>query len=92
MHDHSTAASAWSAAPGSGRGTKFTRTPVSRLTRRARTGLQLLLGTTVLGQIPLFPEIRAAGDSGKPIVVAQPGHRAAIAYRSLAKAVLDKLG
>ena len=50
------------------------------------------LGTTVLGQIPLFPEIRAAGDAGKPIVVAQPQHPAALAYRTLAKAVLGKLG
>jgi len=50
------------------------------------------LGTTVLGQIPLFPEIRAAGDAGNPIVVAQPQHSAALAYRTLAKAVLGKLG
>jgi ATP-binding protein involved in chromosome partitioning len=27
------------------------------------------LGTTLLGQIPLIPEIRAGGDSGVPIVV-----------------------
>lgn len=56
----------------------------------ARTAEQL--GTTVLGQIPLFPEIRAAGDAGKPIVVAQPQHPAALAYRTLAKAVLGRLG
>ena len=56
----------------------------------AQTATQL--GTTLLGQIPLFPEIRAAGDAGKPIVVAQPQHRAALAYQTLAQAVLAKLG
>ncbi len=50
------------------------------------------LGTTLLGQIPLFPEIRAAADAGTPIVVAQPQHRASTAYRALAQAVLAKLG
>jgi ATP-binding protein involved in chromosome partitioning len=49
------------------------------------------LHTTLLGQIPLFPEIRAAGDAGTPIVVAQPHHRASAAYLELAKAVLAKL-
>ena len=49
------------------------------------------LHTTLLGQIPLFPEIRAAGDAGTPIVVAQPQHRAAAVYLDLAKAVLAKL-
>jgi ATP-binding protein involved in chromosome partitioning len=55
----------------------------------ARTAEQL--GTTLLGQIPLFPEIRAGGDAGRPIVVAQPGHPASIAFLELAKAVLAKL-
>ncbi len=50
------------------------------------------LNTGLLAQIPLFPEIRAAADAGKPIVVAQPGHRASLAYRDLARAVLTKLG
>lgn len=56
----------------------------------ARTAEQL--GTTLLGQIPLFPEIRAAGDTGRPIVVAQPQHPASAAFLALAKAVLAKLG
>jgi ATP-binding protein involved in chromosome partitioning len=56
----------------------------------ARTAEQL--GTTVLGQIPLYPEIRAGGDTGRPIVVGQPAHPASAAYRSLAEAVLAKLG
>ncbi len=56
----------------------------------ARTAEQL--GTTLLGQIPLCPEVRAAGDAGMPITVAQPQHAAAVAFRSLARAVLARLG
>jgi len=56
----------------------------------ARTAEQL--GTTLLGQIPLCPEVRAAGDAGLPITVAQPQHPAAVAFRSLARGVLAKLG
>ncbi len=56
----------------------------------AQTAAQL--GTTLLGQIPLFQEIRAAGDAGRPIVVAQPQHPAALAYQALARAVYAKLG
>ena len=56
----------------------------------ARTAEQL--GTTLLGQIPLCPEVRAAGDAGMPIAVAQPQHPAAVAFRSLARGVLAKLG
>ena len=55
----------------------------------ARTAEQL--GSTLLGQIPLFPEIRAGGDAGRPIVVAQPQHPASAAFLALAKAVLAKL-
>ena len=56
----------------------------------ARTAEQL--GTTLLGQIPLCPEVRVAGDAGMPITVAQPQHAAAVAFRSLAQAVLARLG
>ncbi len=56
----------------------------------ARTAEQL--GTTLLGQIPLCPEVRAAGDAGMPIAVAQPQHPAAVAFRSLARGVLAELG
>jgi ATP-binding protein involved in chromosome partitioning len=66
-----------------------TRLPLFGEGGGARTAEQL--HTTLLGQIPLFPEIRAAGDAGTPIVVAQPQHRAAAAYMDLAKAVLAKL-
>ena len=55
----------------------------------ARTAEQL--NTTLLSQIPLFPEIRAAGDAGKPIVVTQPQHPASLAFQALAKSVLAKL-
>ena len=52
----------------------------------ARTAAQL--GTRLLGQMPLFSEIRACGDAGTPIVVAQPQHRAAQLYRELAENLL----
>ncbi len=55
----------------------------------ARTAEQL--GTSVLGQIPLYAEIRAAGDAGTPLVVADPQHPGAQAYRSLALALLAQL-
>jgi ATP-binding protein involved in chromosome partitioning len=55
----------------------------------ARTAEQL--GTTLLGQIPLYAEIRAAGDAGTPLVIAQPQHPGATAYLALAKAILAKL-
>lgn len=50
------------------------------------------LGTTVLGQVPLFPEIRAGGDAGTPIVVGQPRHRAAETFRAMAAGLLTRLG
>ena len=49
------------------------------------------LGTELLGQMPLFPEIRAASDAGTPIVVAQPEHRAAQLYRQMADRLLTKM-
>ena len=50
------------------------------------------LGTTLLGQVPLLPEIRAGGDAGKPIVVDQPDGAAAGVFRTMAQSLLDRLG
>jgi ATP-binding protein involved in chromosome partitioning len=48
--------------------------------------------TTFLGEIPLFTEIREAGDRGTPIVISAPNHPAGRAFIEIAKAVRQKLG
>ena len=45
-----------------------------------------------LGEIPIFTEIREAGDRGTPIVVAAPNHPAAKAFIQIAEALRRKLG
>jgi ATP-binding protein involved in chromosome partitioning len=50
-----------------------------------------LLGTTLLGQVPLFPEIRAGGDCGLPVVVNQPDSKPAKVFRTLAENLLSRL-
>ena len=42
-------------------------------------------------EIPLDGEIRETADGGRPIVVSQPQHPLAEAYRQLALTVRDKL-
>ena len=49
------------------------------------------LGTTLLGQVPLFPEIRAGGDCGMPVVVNSPASKPAVVFRSIAESLLKKL-
>jgi ATP-binding protein involved in chromosome partitioning len=49
------------------------------------------LGTTLLGQVPLIPEIRQGGDSGSPIVVSAPQSLGAGVFRELAEAMLAQL-
>lgn len=46
------------------------------------------LGTTLLGQVPLVPEIRAGGDAGQPIVVSAPESLAAGVFREIAETLL----
>ena len=50
-----------------------------------------LLGTTLLGQVPLFADIRAGGDSGQPVVVSAPGGKPAQVFREIALALLARL-
>ncbi len=45
-------------------------------------------GTEVLAQIPIYPEVRAAGDSGMPIVIKEPRHPASQAFLDLARKVV----
>ena len=49
------------------------------------------LGTTLLGQVPLLPEIRAGGDAGRPAVVYEPAGAAAQAFHAIARSLLDRL-
>jgi len=49
------------------------------------------LGTTLLGQVPLFPEIRAGGDCGVPITVNSPNSKPAQVFRSIAEGLLVRL-
>ncbi len=49
------------------------------------------LGTTLLGQVPLYAEIRAGGDCGLPVVVNSPAGRPATVFREIAGALLKRL-
>ena len=49
------------------------------------------LGTTLLGQVPLMPEIRQGGDTGMPIVVTAPASPAAEVFRTIAETLLARL-
>jgi ATP-binding protein involved in chromosome partitioning len=49
------------------------------------------LGTSLLGQVPLYPEIRAGGDCGLPIVVNTPSSRAAQVFRGIGETLLARL-
>ncbi|MFN8543209.1 MAG: Mrp/NBP35 family ATP-binding protein [Candidatus Binatia bacterium] len=51
-------------------------------------GLAERFGVPLLGQIPLVPAVRTAGDRGRPIVAAEPGHPVAHAFRELARRVV----
>jgi ATP-binding protein involved in chromosome partitioning len=45
-----------------------------------------------LGEIPLFTEIREAGDRGTPVVVSAPNHEAGRAFIQIAQALQRQLG
>ena len=45
------------------------------------------LGVPLLGQVPLVPELRAGGDTGRPIVVTEPDGEAAQAFARIAEQV-----
>ena len=49
------------------------------------------LGTVLLGQVPLIPDIRAGGDAGKPIVVSSPESPASRIFRDIGDAILLQL-
>ena len=49
------------------------------------------LGTTLLGQVPLLPEIRIGGDTGRPVVVDAPQSLAANVFREIGETLLARL-
>jgi ATP-binding protein involved in chromosome partitioning len=49
------------------------------------------LGTTLLGQVPLFTELREGGDRGRPIVVGDPQSPATTVFRTIAETLLSRL-
>jgi ATP-binding protein involved in chromosome partitioning len=49
------------------------------------------LATGLLGQVPLFPDIRAGGDCGMPVVVNAPDSKPAQVFRNIAVDLLSKL-
>ena len=49
------------------------------------------LGTVLLGQVPLIPEIRAGGDTGEPVVVSAPESEAGRIFRAVAEGLLAQL-
>lgn len=49
------------------------------------------LGTALLGQVPLIPEIRSGGDQGTPIVVSAPQSEAAEVFREIGAALLREV-
>jgi ATP-binding protein involved in chromosome partitioning len=44
-----------------------------------------------LGEVPLFTEIRAAGDTGTPIVVSAPGSPPSEAFVAVAESLRERL-
>lgn len=49
------------------------------------------LGTTLLGQVPLIPEVRVAGDTGAPLVATQPDGEAARHFNAIVIELLARL-
>jgi ATP-binding protein involved in chromosome partitioning len=48
-------------------------------------------GIPLLGEIPLVRDIREAGDTGKPIVAAQPQHPQSQAFRAIAQRIVEEV-
>ena len=44
-------------------------------------------GMTLLARLPIYPELREAGDEGLPMVLAHPEHPASLAFMELARQV-----
>jgi ATP-binding protein involved in chromosome partitioning len=53
--------------------------------------LEREFGVPLIGEIPLVPELRTGGDSGKPLVVDQPDHAVSRIYVEIAGRVIDAI-
>ncbi len=49
------------------------------------------LGTVLLGQVPLIPEVREAGDAGAPLVACEPEGEAARHFAAIAAELIARL-
>jgi ATP-binding protein involved in chromosome partitioning len=49
------------------------------------------LGTSLLGQVPLIPEVRVAGDAGTPLVAQAPDGEAAQHFTNIVVELLARL-
>lgn len=49
------------------------------------------LGIPFLGRIPIDPEVRAGGDRGTPLVVADPGSATAEAFRQVTSKIAARI-
>jgi ATP-binding protein involved in chromosome partitioning len=47
--------------------------------------------TEVLAKIPLYPDVRAAGDHGMPITIANPKHPASAVFLELARRIVSEM-
>jgi ATP-binding protein involved in chromosome partitioning len=50
-----------------------------------------MLGVPFLGEVPIDPKVVVGGDTGEPIVVADPASPAAQAFRELARQVVEQV-
>ena len=50
-----------------------------------------MLGVPFLGEVPIDPRVVVGGDTGKPIVVLDPGSAAAQAFMQLARQIVDQV-
>jgi len=49
------------------------------------------LGVPFLGELPIVRELREGSDQGRPLVEANPGHPASLAFRDIASRVIEQL-
>jgi ATP-binding protein involved in chromosome partitioning len=49
------------------------------------------LGVPVLGEVPIGLEVRQAGDSGAPVVIAHPETKEALALQEIARALAGRI-
>jgi ATP-binding protein involved in chromosome partitioning len=50
-----------------------------------------MLGVPFLGEVPIDPQVVVGGDSGQPIVIAQPDSVAALAFKEIARQIVKQV-